>query len=417
VSTTIPGAGSARPIVDPDEIAGLDFADPRLHAERDLTEVWRHLRGHEPVRWQPSRAGRPGFWIISRYADVSAVYKDRAGFTTERGNALGTLLHGGDSAAGTMLAVTDGERHDRIRNLLLKVFAPRSLELIRDSLRRSVDELLDAAIERGECDFAREVAGKVPLSAVCDLLEVPAGDREYLLGLTSHAWSSDHADAPAEDTWTAKNEILLYFADLCGVRRGTAGTDVVSLLANSTIDGRHLTEAEMIANCYGLMIGGDETGRHAITGTALALAENPDQWQAFRDGAIATDTAVEEALRWTHPSLHGGRSVVRDTEVGGVALGAGDIVSVWISSANRDEEVFDQPDRFRLDRTLNRHLTFALGSHFCLGAYLARMELEAVLDGLRRRVSWIEQTGPGERIYSSILSGLSTLPVVLHPAS
>ena len=192
---------------------------------------------------------------------------------------------------------------------------------------------------------------------------------------------------------------------------------MVSLLANSTIDGRHLTDAELIANCYGLMIGGDETGRHAITGTALAVAENPDQWQAFRNGSIGTPTAVEEALRWTHPSLHGGRTVVRDREIGGVTLRGGDIVSVWISSANRDEEVFAEPDLFRFDRSLNRHLTFALGSHFCLGAYLARMELEAVLDGLRRRVSSIEQTGPSERIYSSILSGLSTLPVALHPAA
>jgi novobiocin biosynthesis protein NovI len=168
-----------------------------------------------------------------------------------------------------------------------------------------------------------------------------------------------------------------------------------------------------MANCYGLMIGGDETGRHAITGAILALIENPDQWRALKSGDIDLKTATEEVLRWTVPSLHGGRAATKDIVINAHEIKAGDVVSVWISSANRDETVFDDPDKFDLARTPNKHFTFAHGSHFCLGHHLGRMEVYAVLDGLRRLVIDLEQIGEEKWIYSSILHGMSSLPVKL----
>jgi novobiocin biosynthesis protein NovI len=404
-----------KPLVSPDELADIDLADPRLHAERKLSEVWRYLRAEQPFYRQPERVGRPGFWVITRYDDAMAVYRDKEHFTTEHGNALATLLTGGDTASGTMLAVTDGIRHSQIRNILMKAFSPRMLSFIRQRVQKTVDELLTVAVEKGECDFVRDVSANIPLGAICDLLAVPRSDRQYLLGLTSHAWSSDEADARFEDSWTAKSEILLYFSDLARTRRDGDDDDVVSLLANCRIHGERLSDAELMANCYGLMIGGDETGRHAITGGLLALMENPDQWQALKDGRIDFEVAADEVLRWTVPSLHGGRTVTGDTEVNGQRLRAGDIVSVWISSANRDGEVFADPDRFLLDRSPNKHLTFAYGAHFCLGHYLARIEVEAVLDALRRMVGDVQQTAPERWIYSSILHGMSSLPVRLGP--
>jgi len=407
---------TTRPIVDPDELADIDLNDPKLHAEAELGEVWRHLRAEQPFYWHTERGSRPGFWVISRYKDALAVYQDKAHFTTQGGNALATLLTGGDSASGTMLAVTDGVRHTQIRNILMKAFSPQILIEIRQSLRRTVDRLIAAAVKSDDCDFARDVSGNVPLGAICDLLNVPQADRSYLLSLTAHAWSSDYADAPPEDNWTAKNEILLYFTDLARTRRGNDQGDVVSLLANSLVDGQHLSEAELMANCYGLMIGGDETGRHAITGGMLALIENPAQWLALKRGEVNLEKAAEEVLRWTVPSLHGGRTATGDVVVSGQQLiRAGDIVSVWISSANRDEDIFADPDRFDLNRSPNKHLTFAHGSHFCLGHYLARMEVEAVLDALRRMAAEIEQAGQEKWIYSSILHGMSSLPVTLTP--
>lgn len=403
------------PVISPDDLDNIDLADANLHSENDLTEVWRYLRAERPVYWHPPRDSRPGFWVVTRYADALAVYKNKERFTTEGGNALATILTGGDSASGTMLAVTDGVRHTQIRNILMKAFSPRMLADIREGVGSTVDGLLLNAIGMGECDFARDISGNVPLGAICDLLAVPRQDRKYLLGLTAHAWSSDYADAPMEDSWTAKNEILLYFADLGRSRRSSDHNDVVSLLANSQIDGERLSDAELMANCYGLMIGGDETGRHAITGGLLALIEHPGQWRALKRGEVSMETAVEEVLRWTHPSLHGGRTVTGDVVVSGQQFKAGDVASVWICSANRDEDIFADPDRFDLSRSPNKHLTFALGSHFCLGHYLARMEVEAILDGLCRMVADIEQLGPPERIYSSILHGMSSLPVSLKP--
>ncbi|TWP45714.1 cytochrome P450 [Lentzea tibetensis] len=405
---------TARPMVSPDDLENIDLADPRLHAEFELDEVWRYLRAEKPFYWQTERGSQPGFWVITRHEDAVAVYKDKDHFTTEHGNALGTLLNGGDSAAGSMLAVTDGIRHTQIRNILMKAFSPRMLHDIGESLRITVDGLLADAIENDDCDFAKDVSGNVPLGAICDLLAVPRSDRKYLLSLTAHAWSSDYADAPPEDSWAAKNEILLYFSDLASTRRSSEHNDVISLLANSQIDGENLSDAELMANCYGLMIGGDETGRHAITGSVLALMEHPDQWQALKRGEVDISAAADEVLRWTVPSLHGGRMTTGDVVVNGQQLiKKGDPVSVWIYSANRDEKVFEDPYRFDLNRTPNKHLTFAFGSHFCLGHYLGKLEVEAVLDGLRRMVGGFEQTGKENWIYSTILHGMSSLPVSL----
>ncbi|MBT2528774.1 cytochrome P450 [Streptomyces sp. ISL-99] len=402
---------STRPTVSPNELEQIDLASPILHAEYELDAVFRYLRANRPMYWQQPRGEQPGFWVISRHADVNEVYKDKARFTTEHGNALATLLTGGDSASGAMLAVTDGVRHHQLRNLLSKGFSAQMLDLIANSLRETVDELLLAALGRGECDAAQDISANVPLGAICDLLEIPQADRKYLLGLTSHAWSTDYADEPPEESWVAKNEILLYFSKLLKERRGSDRGDMVSLLANCRIDGDPLNAAEQMANCYGLMIGGDETGRHAITGTILALIENPDQWRALKNGDVDLNTATEEALRWTVPSLHGGRKATGDVVINGQQIKAGDVVSVWISSANRDETVFDAADEFKLARTPNKHFTFAYGSHYCLGHYLGRMEVYAVLDGLRRLVGDLEQIGEERWIYSSILHGMSSLPI------
>jgi novobiocin biosynthesis protein NovI len=169
-----------------------------------------------------------------------------------------------------------------------------------------------------------------------------------------------------------------------------------------------------MANCYGMMIGGDEAPHHAISMGLLALLEHPDAWSLLKSGGAQLETAAEEVLRWTVPALHAGRTATGDVTVGGQLIRSGDVVSVWISSANRDAEVFEDPDRFDLNRSPNEHLSFGFGKHFCIGHYLGRMEVQAVLDGLRRMVGSIEQVGPERWIYSDILHGLSSLPVVLR---
>ncbi|MGN9758628.1 cytochrome P450 [Streptomyces sp. SD31] len=407
---------TTRRTIAPEELDTLNLADPRLHAESDLSAVWRHLREHRPVHWNPATDTAPGFWVVTRHADVTSVYRDSARFTSEGGNVLETLLAGGDSAAGRMLAITDGAKHAGLRRVLMSAFSPRALEPIVESVRRTVTRLLRDALEKGTCDFAADVASGIPLGAICDLLGVPDRDRAYVLSLTSSALGSHEADSTAADAWIAKNEILLYFANLARDRRDSGHADVIALLAGSEVNGLPLDDDEIMLNCYSLILGGDETARLSMVGAALALLEHPGQWQALKRGDAGIDTAVEEILRWTTPALHSGRTATTDTEISGQAVRAGEIVTVWNASANHDERIFDAPGELRLDRTPNKHVTFAYGPHFCLGAYLARAEIGAVLTGLRDLVAEMEQTGPTKPVYSNFLSGLSALPLALKAA-
>lgn len=407
---------ATRRTICPDELGTLDLADPRLHAECDLSGVWRHLREREPVHWNPATESAPGFWVVTRHADAVVVYRDSARFTSEGGNVLETLLAGGDSAAGRMLAISDGPRHAELRSVLMTAFSPKALAPIVAGVRRTVTQLVRDAVERGECEFAADVAAGIPLGAICDLLAVPEQDRAEVLALTSSALGSADADSTAADAWAAKTEILLYFAGLARGRRGTGHSDVISLLASSRVDGALLDDDEIMLNCYSLILGGDETTRLAMVGAVTALMDHPDQWRALRRGDVEVATAVEELLRWTTPALHAGRTATTDTVVGDRAVAAGDIVTVWNSSANHDERVFTDPDRLLLGRSPNKHLTLAYGPHFCLGAYLARMEIAAVLGALRETVAEMEQTGPALPIYSNFLNGMSALPVAFKPA-
>ncbi len=404
-----------RRTLEVNDLADIDLADPRVHAEHDLSGVWQRLRSEVPVYWHPETDRGAGFWVITRYSDVTAVYRDSAHFSSQRGNVLDTLLTGGDSASGRMLAVTDGQPHADLRAVVAKAFSARALAAMVRGIRGATRRLLEDALEKGDCDFARDVAANIPIAAVCDLLGVPLTDRNHILGLTSAALGSDHGVPTVVDTWAARNEILLYFCELAQSRRGTPHDDLVSLLVTSEVGGRSLSNDEVIFNCYSILLGGDETTRLSMIGGVLALAEHPGQWHAFRDGDVSVESAVEEVLRWTTPALHSGRTATADILLNGKLIEAGDIVTAWTASANYDERQFGQPDVLDLSRKPNKHLTFAYGPHFCLGSYLARAELGAVLAALRAMVAQIDTTGPQRRVYSNFLSGLCSLPVRLTP--
>ncbi|CCK30428.1 SimI [Streptomyces davaonensis JCM 4913] len=401
------------PLLDAGPVEALDFADPLLHAHHDLGPVWRRLRAEAPVHWQPEADGRPGFWVVSGYAEVAGVLGDSETYTSERGNVLDTLLAGGDSAAGKMLAVTDGRPHQSLRSALLKPFSPRSLHVVVDSVRRGTRDLVARAVERGEVDFAADVAAHIPLAAICDLLGVPAEERGHIIDLTSTALSSADGAPTEEATWASRNGLLLYFSELAEQRRKKPYDDVVSLLVTREIDGRPLTHEEIVFNCYSIIMGGHETTRFAMIGGLHALMHHPEQWQALKSGRADVSSAVEEVLRWTTPALHSGRTATQDVLLGEQFVEAGDIVTVWPASANRDESVFDRPDDFDLSRSPNKHLSFAYGPHFCLGAFLARAELSALLESLKDLVAVAEPAGEPRQVYSNFLSGMSALPVTL----
>ncbi|MDT0547347.1 MULTISPECIES: cytochrome P450 [Streptomyces] len=395
----------------PDDCTTLDLTDPRTFQRYDRNEMWRRLRAERPVFWHPPGSGRPGFWVLTRHADIMEVYRDNRRFTSERGNVLTTLLAGGDSAAGKMLAVTDGARHKRLRNVMLRVFSPRFLESVEQRVREMARRLLGGAVEQGGCDFARDVAEKIPMGTICYLLGIPESDQDLLLKLTKSALSSDHENASESSAVWARNEILLYFLDLLDGVRKNPREGIISGLANGREDEGKLSDEEIVFNCYSLIIGGDETSRMSMIGAIPALAEHPAQWALLRSGEVGVDTAAEEVLRWTTPAMHFGRTAVEEVTIGSHTVRPGEIVTLWNSSANRDERVFADPDRFLLARTPNRHLTFGYGPHFCIGAYLGRAEVAAVLDALRSRVVDLAVTSEPRRVHSNFLDGISSLPV------
>jgi cytochrome P450 len=398
----------------PSIISIPNLVDPMTYADHDMAKVWHWLRSHDPVHRHPASKESPGFWVLSRHAEISHVLRNDTGFSSEKGNVLATMLAGGDTGAGRMLAVTDGHHHTELRRLLLQAFAPRALEGVVRRVRQVTRRLLTEAIERGHCDFAHDIASVIPLETICDLLDIPADDRQDVLKLTKSALSSDYAGQSANEDRVAQNGILVYFSDLLRERRRTPGADPISMMATAEVDGRGLDDSDIILNCYSLIMGGDETSRLAMIGAVKALIDNPGQWAALKGGDVTTEDAGEEVLRWTTPTMHFGRTATIETTLLGRRIVPGDLVTLWLVSANRDEAVFPEADKFDLARSPNRHLSLGYGRHFCLGAYLGRVEISTMLDALRTFVTKVEQAGPERHLYSNFLSGMTSLPITIQ---
>lgn len=393
----------------------MDLGDPNTFADHDLDEYWRTLRDTAPVHWNPPVDGRRGFWVLTRHDDILAAYRDDVNLTSERGNVLVTLLGGGDAGAGRMLAVTDGHRHHELRKILQRVLSPRVLSEVAAAVRVNTRQLIREAVETGGCDFAEQIAGRIPMTTISNLLGVPEQDRDFLLAQTKTALSTEDEDVDELDSEMARNEILMYFMDIVEERRESPGDDVISMLVGSSIDGVPLSDEDIVLNCYSLIIGGDETSRLTMIDSVHTLAAQPEQWRRLKHGEVAIDTAVDEILRWASPTMHFGRSVVRETELHGVQLRPGEIVTLWHASGNRDERIFDRPGVFDLGRTPNKHMAFGYGPHFCVGSYLAKVEISELLMALRDFTTGFEQTGEALRIRSNFLTGFSTLPVRFRP--
>ncbi|MEU3261525.1 cytochrome P450 [Streptomyces albidoflavus] len=401
--------------------ATIDVADPGLYESGDPAATWAHLRATKPVFWNEHPPGR-GFWSVMSYRPALEVYRNTGAFTSELGMRVGSDPAAVAAAAGKMLIVTDPPVHPQLRGLMNSAFVPRVVATLEESMRRVIEPLVEKALEKETVDFVSEVAAVLPAAIICDIMDVPQAERSTMIELTSQAFgasvgvSTDFAsDCPMDglDKTEAHSEIFLYYTDLVEERRRNPGDDVVSAMIRGDMGGRRLTDEEVLLNCDGLVTGANETTRHASAAGLMALIQNPDEWRRLKTGAVGIDSAVDEVLRYTSPALHVMRVAKRDVEVGGQHVRAGDSVVLWNSSANRDESEFLDPDRFDLGRTPNRHLTFGMGPHFCLGAPLARVELKVLLQVLAERVGRMELTGPVKRMRSNFMWGIDRLPVAL----
>ncbi|MFJ5680538.1 cytochrome P450 [Streptomyces sp. NPDC093097] len=395
----------------------IDLLAPEPFARNDFWSTLAWLRANSPVYRHPEPDG-PGFWALSRYHDIVRVYADSDTFSSAQGMRLGSEPAAVAAVANRMLIVSDAPHHTRLKRALHQAFAPGRMPRVERMVNDVVRDLVDEAEQRGELDFI-DLAKQLPNRVVCAMMGIPRADWSWIGQLTTEAF-----DSPDENVRsTAHSEIFLYFIDLLNRRRAEPGDDLVSEIAHQSrvteLDGtdRPLTDEEIVFNCNGVLSGANETTRYSAAGAVHMFARHPDQWRLLREGGSqAVGPAVEEVLRWTTPGVHALRTVTRDTEIGGVPIAAGDKVTLWNVSANRDEAVFADPHLFLADRRPNRHIAFGHGRHLCLGAHLARLELSALLRELAPRLDGFELAGPVVFNSSNFTWGITSIPVRLRLA-
>ncbi|MFJ9339890.1 cytochrome P450 [Streptomyces sp. NPDC101733] len=389
----------------------LTLTDPLLYSTGDPHPLWRAMRREQPVQWhQPSDAS--GFWAVTGYEPGLRVLQEWQVFSSEQGTMLRRDLTQPYPGAGKMLALTDPPHHSVLRRAVARLFTPRSLARLEDKAREIVRPLVATAVAAGHCDFAVDVAARIPLALAADLLGVPVEDVGMIAAATARISSRDQDDGGL-DARIAHLELLDYYSRIMASRRADPGDDLMSALVTAQADGVGLTDEEALLTCDNVIVAVGDTTRAAAAGGMLALLEHPGQWAALKTGRVDPARAVDEILRWSPPATHLLRTAVQDTVLAGQRIAAGDPVTVWIPSLNRDESVFGDADVFRLDRTPNRHLTFGGGVHFCLGAALARLVLRVLLEELVAGTGDIALAGEPRRLASYTVGGLAALPVRL----
>jgi cytochrome P450 len=397
----------------------FDLCDLDLYRDGFPHEVFTWLRRHAPVYWHEPTRHTPqgeGFWVVSRHADSLAIQLDPKRFSSVTGGERprgGTMI-ADQFGAGLMLNMMDDPRHRRIRGLVSRGFTPHRIGALEPELRRRARAILDAVSADGACDFVTDVARDLPLQAICLLLGVPQSDRAQLC-----EWMDRGLEAESGEALNREYGRLLmgYGTELIRKRRGAPGDDLLSVVIQARMpdeDPPTLSDEELVFFFSLLFTAGSETTRKAIAGGLRALVENPAEEARLRGEPALLDTAIEEIVRWSTPSIYKRRTATCDLELGGEKVRAGQKVTFWEMSANRDERVFAEPFRFDVGRDPNPHLGFGQGVHYCLGANLARLEMRVMFEELFARYEAFEITGPAVFTRENRLLGLKHLPVRMH---
>lgn len=416
-------AGESSPTYD---APVLDLTDLDRFADGPPLDAYRWLRDEDPVHWHeptPSTPDDEGFWCLTRHADVSRAAADATTFSSCTGGGRdggGTILEDLPLgfAAGVLFNMQDDPRHHHIRRLVTPALSPKRLREIEHALAARCDAILDEAVERGRFDALVDVAAELPLQAIAELLGVPQADRHRLLEWADATLDYDDRDLgqTSERSQQAAAEMFEYGTALLAEKRACPADDLLSTIATATLPaeaGRAgpLDELEQQMFFNLLIAAGSETTRNSIAAGLLAFMDAPDQWRELQADPTLLPSAVEEVLRWASSTIYNRRTATVDVELGGRTIAAGDKVVLWWQAANFDERAFDEPERFDVHRSPNPHLAFGLGSHFCLGANLARLEIRLVLGGLAARGVQLALAGPVVRTRSNKHQGFRSVPV------
>lgn len=400
-----PSPGSRVPL---DEI---DLVDIDLYTSGDAHLAWQTLRAESPVFWH-EREGGEGFWAVTRQADVRRVLAEYETFTSESGTAI-AMLDAPDPAAGRMMQSTDPPRHRQFRQQIGRHFSAHALAALTERIRSFVKTAIGPAAD-GEIWDAAESFARLPMAVAALMMGLPDKDVDPLLRLAyaSLAPHDPRYRSGSEKTTAvlAHYDIIKYFSIYIPKRRECPSTDLISHLLSVNVDDRLLTDEEILLNCLSLLLGAVVTTSHAINATLIALAEQNGGEGRWPD-AMPVRAAVEEALRWSSPVTHFMRRARRDVEMHDQRIRAGDAVTAWIASANRDETVFDRPYALDFKRSPNRHVAFGYGSHRCLGNNLARLMLQESFEQLVADIESFELAGTPCHLASNEIAGLVSVPL------
>ncbi len=402
------------------EVTPVDLSDSRSYVA-GVPHAWlAYLRRHDPVHWQDEQGG-PGFWAVTRYEDCVTVNRDYERFSSAARGTMPFEMSDDDVAQqGLMMLNMDPPLHTRYRRLVNKGFTPRMVRDLEENIHRVTDGIIDDVIETGEADFVTQLSAELPLQVIAELLGVPQEDRHRMFEWSNSMVGSEDPEyqAQADQALVAAMELYAYAAELFATKRIDPHADLMSALTTVEVEGEHLSDMELELFFLLLTVAGNETTRNLMSGAMHAFFQHPDQWERLVADRNLLSTAVEEMLRFVTPVMNFRRTAMCDLTLGTTKVAEGDKVVFFHASANRDEDIFENPDAFDVSRDPNPHIAFGGGgAHFCLGANLARMEIRVMFEHLLDRMPDIRQAGDVQRLQSQFINGVKHLPVAFTPAA
>lgn len=401
--------------------AGFDFTDPDVLQRGVPVAQFAELRKTAPVWRNEQPAGASvfddgGYWVVSRHQDIKEISRDNELWST---NEKGVVMRFPDGMTTDQLELTkallinhDPPEHTRLRKVVSRLFTPRSVASLEEKLAAAARDIVRGAAEKDTGNFVDDIAMKLPLLAIADLIGVPEADREQLFAWTNAVMNTDDPDFDSDPT-TANAELMGYAYKMAEERRRCPADDIVTKLVQADIDGESLGETEFAFFVILLAVAGNETTRNAMTHGINAFSEYPDQWELYK--RERPDSAPDEIVRWATPVHCFQRTARTDVELGGVTIEKGQRAGLFYSSANFDEDVFDRPFEFNILRNPNPHLAFGgNGAHYCIGANLARMEIRLIFNEIADQLPEISTAAKPRRLRSGWLNGIKDLQVTYH---
>ena len=393
----------------------VNLADPGNFVASVPHEMFEVLRRDAPVWFHPGTDEVEGFWCIVKHADLVELSRDYGHASSALG---GITLH--DASAEDlelqrqMMLMMDPPNHTKLRLLVNKGFTPRMIGRLDEHIRDIAKAIVDEVASRGECDFVVEVAAQLPLRVIVEMMGVPDADRPKIFEWTNRLIGSEDPEynVSRDEAIGAATEMFMYSTELAAEKRKNPGDDIISTLLQAEVEGNRLTDTEFNLFFQLLAVAGNETTRNLISNGMNFMFEHPDQWAKLVDDRSLLPGAIDEMLRYASPVMYMRRTAPEDFELRGQTIREGEKMALWYISANRDEDVFEDPHRFDVTRSPNEYVAFGGGGpHFCLGANLAKLEIRVMFEELLNRLPDIARAGDIQRLRSNFINGIKHMPV------